>query len=158
MLEMIRSLYAHQAWADASIFAAIAKHEAASQDESLRKTLHHIVVVQRAFHALFVKRPFDFAAEMRMPAGLAEVEGLFREIHAEEIAFASRLQEAELSAPFDMPWIPGAKLTNREAHMQVVMHSQHHRGQCAARLRALGGAPPTVDFIIWLKDRPAAWS
>ena len=53
MLDMIRSLYAHQAWADASIIAAVAKHQVAARDETLRKNLHHIVVVQRAFVALF---------------------------------------------------------------------------------------------------------
>lgn len=121
MLEMIRSLYAHQAWADASLIGAIRKHEAAERDENLRKTLHHMDVVQRAFLALFLKQPFDFAGEMRTPDSIADVERVFRETH-------------------------------------VVMHSQHHRGQCAARPRALGGEPPTVDFIIWLKNRPAAWS
>ncbi len=30
------------------------------------------------------------------------------------------------------------------------MHSTHHRGQVAARLRELGGEPPLVDFIAWL--------
>jgi hypothetical protein len=34
----VRSLYAHQAWADAAILIAAAKHDAASQDETLRKT------------------------------------------------------------------------------------------------------------------------
>ena len=158
MLDMIQALYAHQAWADASILAAIAKHEPAARDESLRKTLHHMVTVQRAFHALFVKRPFDFAAEMRTPDSLQEIEKLFRDIHAEEIAFVNQRREADLALPFEMPYIPGSRLTQGEAHMQVVMHGQHHRGQCAARLRSLGGGPPTVDFIVWLKDRPVAWS
>jgi uncharacterized damage-inducible protein DinB len=158
MLDMIRSLHAHQAWADASIVAAIVKHEAAAQDETLRKTLHHMVLVQRAYLALFQKRPFDFVFEMRTPESLAEVERLFRDAHAEQIALVSQWQETDLVKPFDMPYIPGLALTNGEAHMQVVMHSQHHRGQCAARLRSLGGVPPTVDFVIWLKDRPAAWS
>ena len=95
---------------------------------------------------------------MRTPESLAEVEKLFRAIHAEEIEFTNQLNEAQLAEPFEMPYLPGSRLTNGEAHMRVVMHSQHHRGQCAARLRALGGNPPAVDFIIWLKDRPAAWS
>jgi uncharacterized damage-inducible protein DinB len=149
MLDMIQALYAHQVWADASVLSAIAKHQPAAQDESLRKTLHHMVTVQRAFHALFVKRPFET---------LSKVERLFRDIHAEEIAFVNQRQEADLALPFEMPHIPGARLTQGDAHMQVVMHSQHHRGQCAARLRSLGGEPPTVDFIVWLKDRPVAWS
>ncbi len=158
MLDMIQSLYAHQAWADATILNSIAKNEAAAADDSLRKTLHHIVTVQRAFHSLFVKRPFDFAAEMWTPETLEEVEQLFRGAHAESIALVNQRQEADLSLPFEMPYIPGSKLNSGQAHLQVVMHSQHHRGQCATRFRALGGTPPTVDYIIWLKDRPAAWA
>ncbi|MBL8232675.1 MAG: hypothetical protein JNL98_29525 [Bryobacterales bacterium] len=38
-----------------------------------------------------------------------------------------------------------------EAWMQVVMHSQNHRGQCLTRLRELGAKPPTLDYILWLK-------
>jgi uncharacterized damage-inducible protein DinB len=38
--------------------------------------------------------------------------------------------------------------------MQVVMHSQGHRSQCATRLRQLGGTPPAMDFVLWLKERP----
>jgi uncharacterized damage-inducible protein DinB len=53
-----------------------------------------------------------------------------------------------------MPWIPGARPTLAEALMQVVMHSQNHRGQCLSRLRELGAAPPTLDFIRWVRDRP----
>ena len=42
----------------------------------------------------------------------------------------------------------------------VVLHTQHHRGQISARLREVGGEPPTVDFIVWLwTGRPgAAWT
>jgi uncharacterized damage-inducible protein DinB len=48
MIDMIQSLYAHQAWADATILGAIAKREHAAANDSLRKTLHHIVTVQRS--------------------------------------------------------------------------------------------------------------
>jgi uncharacterized damage-inducible protein DinB len=40
----------------------------------------------------------------------------------------------------------------RDALMQVAMHSEHHRAQIAMRLRALGGAPPVTDYIIWVRD------
>ena len=41
---------------------------------------------------------------------------------------------------------------------QIVMHSQNHRGQCLTRLRENGAQPPTLDYILWAKDRPApAW-
>jgi uncharacterized damage-inducible protein DinB len=39
---------------------------------------------------------------------------------------------------------------------QVVMHSEHHRGQNAVRLRELGGAMPPTDYIYWIVEgRPA---
>ena len=37
--------------------------------------------------------------------------------------------------------------------VQTVLHSQHHRGQVATRLRAFGGNPPTVDYILWARKR-----
>ena len=157
MIAMLRELFAHQAWADAKILAAVRSHMAASDDAELRKTLHHIVGVQRAFLALFLQRPFHLAREMQVPANLDEMEALFRQTHAEEIAFAGQVQEEAIAQMIEIPMLAKIRPTLGETMMQVVMHSQHHRGQVAARLRALGGTPPTVDWIIWLKDRPVAW-
>jgi len=155
----IGELLDHQAWADAAIVTAIRAHTGAAADEALRKTLHHIVMVQRAFLSIFLKRAFDMQKESRVPGSLDEFKTLFREAHQEEIAFAKGIPEADLSSLIEMPWIPGLKLTLAQALMQVVMHSQSHRGQCASRLRALGGSPPMTDFILWLKDRPVpVWS
>ena len=147
---MLRMLYAHQAWADATILAAVSKQPGAMEDEAMRKMLHHIVMVQRAFLSLFQQTPFDMAKENALPVSVE----LFRQSHEAELAFAQGVDEGQLARTFEMPWIPGLRLSVGEAMMQVVMHSQSHRGQCAARLRALGGAPPMTDFIIWLRDRP----
>lgn len=158
MLPMIRELFNHQAWADATILTAVRNHAAACEDEALRKTLHHIVVTQRAFLSLFLERPFDAKTEFRVPSDLKDIEALFREAHREEIAYVGRLDEAGLSRVYDLPWI-GGRASTAEALMQVVMHSQSHRGQCATRLRAIGGNPPMTDFIIWIKARPSpVWS
>jgi uncharacterized damage-inducible protein DinB len=122
------------------------------------KTLHHIVVTQRAFLSLFLGRPFDLGKELRAPALLGRTQALFQETHHEEIAFVSQLEESGLSRVIDLPWIR-SRSSIGEALIQVVMHSQSHRGQCASRLRAVGGHPPATDFIIWIKDRPApVWS
>jgi uncharacterized damage-inducible protein DinB len=46
-------------------------------------------------------------------------------------------------------------VTVAEALTQVAMHTQHHRGQLMTRLKALGGQPQNVDYIIWAwKNRP----
>lgn len=153
MIPMIRSLIAHQEWADDTMLSAVRSHPGAGEDEALRKTLHHVLVTQRAFLSLFLKRGFDVEQEMRAPGSFEELADLFRQAHAEEAEFVSKLEESELARVLPMPWIEGARPTVAEALMQVVMHSQHHRGQVASRLRALGGHPPMVDYILWIRDR-----
>ncbi len=99
------------------------------------------------------------AAESKPPESFDALVARFRATQPEELAFVKNLDESALQRIIETPWIPGAKLTLPQTLMQVVMHSQSHRGQCASRLRAAGGQPPTLDFILWLKDRPApAWS
>lgn len=154
MVEMIRALYHHMAWADLQVLNAVHAHGAAAEDEELRRTLHHIVGVQRFFLSQFLKRGFDVESEMRVPATLDALEQRFRETHAEELAYIDSATADALATVIELAPLPGFHPTAGELMMQVVMHSQHHRGQCASRLRALGGAPPTVDFILWLKDRP----
>jgi uncharacterized damage-inducible protein DinB len=159
VLPLLAELFDHQAWADATMLAAVRALPAACDDAKLRQTLHHIVMVQRAFLSIFLKRAFDMAAELKEPESLDAFAARFRDTHAEELAFVGALEDSELSRAIETPWMPGAKLTLAQAMMQVVMHSQSHRGQCASRLRAAGGQPPTLDFIVWLKDRPApVWS
>jgi len=159
VLPLLAELYDHQAWADATMLAAIRACPAACDDEKLRQTLHHMITVQRAFLALFVKWPLDMNAELKAPETFDALVARFRDTHPAEMSFVKDLDDAALARVIEPPWLPGAKLTLGEAMMQVLMHSQWHRGQCAARLRAAGGQPPTVDFILWVKDRPApAWS
>ncbi len=153
MVEMLRSLYAHLFWADAAIFQAVRNYAAA--DDALRTTLHHIVLVQRFFLSRFLDRPFDLETELVQPPTLDAFESLFRAAHAEELAIVNQLDMASLSRIVLLPHLPDAHATFAEALMQVVMHSQYHRGQCAARLRALGAKPPLTDFIVWIAGRPA---
>lgn len=159
VLPLLAELFDHQAWADAALLEAVRACPAARDDEKMRHTLHHIVMVQRAFLSIFLKRPFDMAAESKQPESLDALVARFRETHPEELAFVKQVDEAALARPIETPRFPGAKLTHAQAMMQVVMHSQSHRGQCAVRLREAGGQPPTLDYILWLKDRPApVWS
>lgn len=155
MTGMLQKLFQHQAWADSALLQAVRAQEGAWDDQKLRSAMHHIVMVQRAFLSLFLERPFDMQQEMIAPQSLDDLDRLFQEAHGEELAFVSQLETTDLGRVLDMPWIPGCRPSLAEALMQVVMHSQNHRGQCLSRLRALGGTPPILDFIVWIKDNPA---
>ena len=143
-------------WADSALLAAIRAHNTALDDEEIRKLLHHIVLVERFFLALFQSRQFNVEHEMQPPASLGEMERLFKEAHQDAIDYVARLQESDLPRQIDMPGMQDFRPALRDLLMQVVMHSQHHRAQCAMRLRALGGSPSTTGYIIWVRQRSAA--
>jgi uncharacterized damage-inducible protein DinB len=67
-------------------------------------------------------------------------------------AHAPRFAETEALFAETALLAPSALANMSTDHLlQTVLHSQHHRGQISTRLRALGGAPPTFDYIIWKK-------
>ncbi len=159
MLGMLRDLVQHKAWASAALFAAIRQNDTASRDDALRALLHHIILANRFWLFTSLSRPFALEQESRVPGSLEAVTDLFRVTHAVEADWISRVGDAELARRLDGPLIPGGSCSIAQAYIQVCMHSQGHRSQCATRLRLLGGQPPATDFILWLKDRPSPqWS
>jgi uncharacterized damage-inducible protein DinB len=160
MTPLLHDLLAHQFWADVAIWDAIGAHPPARDDRILRERLHHVHQVQRFFMWAIGDRaavpartsPDDFA-----DFGL--LRGYAQAAHGEIRAAIASLGDGRLDETIAMPWFPDPPLTITvaEALTQCAMHSQWHRGQNAARLRELGGEPPTIDLIIWYwKGRPAA--
>ena len=159
MLGMLRDLVQHKAWASAALLNAIRSSDSAANDEALRSLLHHIVLANRFWLFSCLDQPFAVADESRVPGSLEAVADLFRATHAIEAEWMSHAGESELARRLEGPLIPGGGCSIAHAYVQVCMHSQGHRSQCATRLRSLGGQPPVTDFIVWLQDRPVAqWS
>jgi uncharacterized damage-inducible protein DinB len=80
-----------------------------------------------------------------------------KNIHQELRQLLAEMPESRLEERLLIPWFkdPSFIVTIAQALVQVPMHSQHHRGQNATRLRELGGKPPTMDFVLWIwKGRP----
>lgn len=156
MLALIRDLVQHQAWADASLLQSIHAHRAARNDAVLLGNLRHIVGVHRYFLSLFQQRPFNQEQAFAPNATIIELEEHFRHAHREQLEFVKALTDAALARPMPIPSLEGNEPTLAQALLQVVMHSQNHRGQCLTRLRELGGTPPTLDFVVWVKNQPSA--
>jgi uncharacterized damage-inducible protein DinB len=150
---MFQSLWAHLTWADDAILKAVTEHEGAFDAEDIRKLLHHIASVEQFFLSLFQGRAFDLARMKDVPAGLAEMQRLFTEAHTDGAAYVARLDDALLARTIEFP-VPAFKDFHpsiQDALMQVILHSEHHRGQVAMRLRALGAKPPVLDYIVWVR-------
>ena len=156
MLPMLRDLVVHKVYANASLIKAIRQHKPAAQDPELRKLLHHIILANRYWLFLILGLPFAVEEESRLPESLGAITALYQETHAQEGQWIAQLQEDDLARALETPFIPGLHCSVAHAIMQVCLHTQGHRAQCASRIRSLGGEPPALDFILWLKERPAA--
>lgn len=156
MRAMLLHLIQHKGYADASLLNAVRANDRAAQDDGLRSLLHHIILANRFWLLQNLGRVFEMEKESCIPTSLEEVVRRYRETYIEELAWILQLADGDFSRQLVSPFIPGGHCSVAEGVMQVCMHSHGHRSQCAKQLRALGGTPPALDFILWLKDRPAA--
>lgn len=154
MNAILEDLVRHKWWADAAMLRAIHANPAAANDEELRKRLHHMLFSNRYWIRLVTGKPFQREAEGRVPDTLAEVTGRFEQTQQEEAEWLAGATADDLDCALEAAALPGQKILVFEILMQIALHTQGHRAQCATRLRALGGTPPTLDFVIWSKERP----
>jgi uncharacterized damage-inducible protein DinB len=166
MTTIVRDLFLHMEWADATVWSAIAATPAAVTDARLREILAHLHVAQRGFLRAWRGEPRD--APYPPLASLPEIAAWARSAYGEALAFLDALSDADAARSMPLPWAsmveqrlgcPPARTTLHDTLLQVPLHSLYHRGQVNARLREIGGTPPTVDYIawVWLGRPAAAW-
>jgi uncharacterized damage-inducible protein DinB len=155
MLAMFRDLVRHKVHANAALLKAVRNHEAAACGAELRSLLHHVILANRFWFSLMRGDSFHSKEESRVPDSLDAIAQLYRSTHTQELDWIAGLQDADLARTIGTPFIPGQTFSIEQALLQVCIHSHGHRAQCATRLRQLGGTPPPMDFVMWLKDRPA---
>jgi uncharacterized damage-inducible protein DinB len=154
MLSMIQELMQHKAWANATLLHAIEQHPAAANDNELQKMLHHILVANRFWLFAVLGHPFDREREMMMPPNLTATIDRFGESERLEADWLSHASEADLERTLETRSSRlGIDVTVRQAILQICLHTQGHRPQCATRLRALGGTPPGTDYVLWIKEK-----
>ena len=154
MLTMIEELIRHKWWANANLLRGIKQHPPAAEDEELRKMLHHILVSNRFWLFAILGRAFIRENEMQVPDDLTGVLERFKETERLEADWLSKASEQDLERTLETRSSRlGIDVSVRQAILQISMHTQGHRSQCAARLRALGGTPPGTDFILWIKEK-----
>jgi len=163
-LAELRDLYRHMEWADASVWRTVFAAESALDDQKLRDWFYHLHLVQRAFLRAWRNEPAD--AAFPTFEDTKSIRDWGRSYYEEIFSHLERLSDEQIAQPMQLPWAefvekqigrtPGA-ITIGETMLQVPLHSLYHRGQINARLREVGGEPPTVDYIIWIwLEKPAA--
>jgi uncharacterized damage-inducible protein DinB len=165
-VKTLLDLYRHMEWADATVWTAILACPVKSEDEKLRASLYHLHIAQQGF--LRIWRSESLEAAFPQFATMKPLMSWARQYYADLFRFAQSWDDEKLSAPMPMPWAEHVvkKLgrspeitTIGETALQVVLHSQYHRGQINAALRSISAEPPLVDYIawVWLGRPPAVW-
>jgi uncharacterized damage-inducible protein DinB len=163
-LTNLLDLYRHMQWADALVWRAVFNSETALSDRKLRDYFYHLHLVQHAFIRAWRNEPAD--APFPTFDDLRLVNDWGHSYYREIFSFLSKLSDDEISENMKLPWAElvtkqigraPAPSTIGETMLQVPLHSLYHRGQINARLREVGGEPPTVDYIVWIwLNKPAA--
>lgn len=159
----LRDLYRHMEWADAAVWRAVCASETALSDQKLRDYFQHLHLVQRAFLRSWRNEPLNAPPTFN---DALSIRDWGRDYYPQIFAHLDGLSDEEISREMKLPWAElvtkqlgraPAPITIAETMLQVPLHSLYHRGQVNARLRELGGEPPTVDFIVWVwLEKPAA--
>ncbi len=159
--EILVELTRHAEWADAEMWRAVldaAGKGPAALDSKVEFWLHHIHVVQHAFVYIWRGEPLVFPeiGDFAEPLALADWG---REGHASIQGYLDQAGGADLDRELEIPWTeqlkarwnrPIGPVSVAQSATQVAMHSTHHRGQVAARLRELDVEPPMIDYIAWV--------
>ncbi|MGE0354685.1 MAG: DinB family protein [Gemmatimonadales bacterium] len=157
-VEGLRDLFRHLEWAESRVWNAALGSEEAIADAELLQRFHHIHMTQRAFLDVWAGQAVGRYQDLSF-SSLREVYHWARPYYGEAGAWLARLTPERLDSPMPVPWARYfAKATGGmvgsttlgETLFQVTAHSAYHRGQVNTRLRALGVAPPLVDYIGWL--------
>jgi len=153
MMTTISELIRHKWWANHNLLLSIAQHAPAADDTELRKLLHHILVANRYWLLLTLGQPFVDEEEKRLPESHHAVVANFSATKQLEMTWLGRATESDLDRRVQPRALPEITISIAQAMLQVSLHSHGHRSQCATRLRALGGTPLPMDFVLWVRDQ-----
>jgi uncharacterized damage-inducible protein DinB len=154
MVETLRDLLRHEAWADTKLLQALENSIEVWDDSTIQGKLHHSHSVQLVYLALLRDEALDLEKLERPFPSLGELKTSMLKYHATVGQLLESLTPSDLEriVVLKAAGLEARRNTMREALLQVTMHSHYHRAQLATRLRELGGDPPLTDFIVWVWD------
>lgn len=168
-LELVRSMFGFNEWANDRILDAAAK---VSEEERTRKSdLSPLGVTETLAHAAGTQ--IFWLGEWKEPGSFSEAwfDGLdsfdgvragFAKSHRDLSKWLAGLKEGDMERTITPPeWWgdnPGVRFPLWHIMMQVVLHSQQHRAEIAQALSAAGSSPGDLDYIDYaIQQHKAEW-
>ena len=153
-------LFDYNAWANRTIFAAVAQ---LPQDEYFRDlkssyggihgTLCHVVWAEQLWLHRWKGKPNPAVPQGTDLRTLTEARERWEAVEAERGAFVATLADARLDDTKLVKPSSGGEYvhTFRQMFRHFVNHSSYHRGQIVTFLRQLGSKPPSTDLILYYR-------
>jgi uncharacterized damage-inducible protein DinB len=154
MVQAIRRLWDHLAWADDRLLKAL---EAGPPPpaETLREYAH-ILGAGETWLARLEGRPATTPVWPRME--LPELRRFAGELHAAYSRSLAALDAERLQSEAAYTTTDGSAYSTpvQDILLQVALHAQYHRGKVNLLLRQAGLAPAATDYITFVRSAPAA--
>ncbi|TDR76486.1 DinB family protein [Paludibacterium purpuratum] len=163
MLALMHTLWRYKAWANENLFAALAAHQARlapADDETARRILNHVWVVEQIFQANLQGVRHGYQA-LNTPATphLAELLQAQRASERWYVDYLATQSPDTLAQKLDFVFVDGrpGRMTRGEMLTHLVTHSSHHRGMVGRILAAAGATPPKDTLTVFLHtEAPSA--
>lgn len=142
----LHQLFTYDLWANQLMLQALLENPIA--DEKCIFWINHIVNAEIIWIDRIQGKPMKVSPAQLRPIG--EVADVMEAVHAEIMAF---IETGDLNGEILYQNTRGGEFRNvaQDILAHVANHSTHHRAQIAARIRAMGIAPPPTDYIFFLR-------
>lgn len=155
----ILKYFAHDDWALRQVFQAVETMTDEQIDTpidmgmgSLRKNLQHIIDAWRWWLGNWSEDgcPFPRGED---PRSLGEMQALAQDAAHQRLVFIKSLDESAADRIVSVTaGGPVSCFRVTESLLQLCVHGTHHLAQCLNMVRQLGGSPPSIDLISWLRE------
>lgn len=148
-VEHLRELYAYNDWANRRVVACLKLN----RSEKARRILAHLLITEKEyFERLYGKDStnFDFWQNL----SLEDCENLAQENAERYERILQQFDDEGLGQIARYKTSEGVSHANtfRELLTHVLFHSSTHRGNIILKMREENYAPPTIDYIIFLRE------
>ncbi|MFI5272480.1 MAG: DinB family protein [Ktedonobacterales bacterium] len=159
-MRTLRDLYAHNAWANARVFAVCRDADRQQLEDqapgtfgTLAETLQHLVVVEDVYARMLRGEPLE-RVEAREDHDLDWFAERSAQLGQEYVAIAATDDAAFYDDELRVPWFD-FHLTKHDGLLQVLSHSAQHRAQVLSTLGARGVEVPDVDYVLYVEEHGA---
>jgi uncharacterized damage-inducible protein DinB len=160
VLDDLRDLYRHNAWANAKVFGLAAAlgdrlvgAEAPGTQGTVHATLAHLARVERGYLALIERGRLE-GVEPREAYLAHDLAWFVEEVHDLGAGYVSAMEAStsdSLGRDLSIPWF-AFPVSARDGLLQVLTHSAQHRSQVLSWLASQGVETPDLDYVVMLGE------